>query len=140
MKSRKNIIQLIIIGLFSIFYLSMGWASGMGKTFVLESMKKHPNAVGSAFIDKDHINLQTRGLKSDSIYTVWFVNMKPKKKETGAGAAPYMFRTDQWGNGNYSAPLKESPFGKWAMIMVVLHPDGNPKNMKTMVGALKAGI
>jgi hypothetical protein len=31
-------------------------------------------------------------------------------------------------------------FGKWQMIMVVLHPDGNPKNMKKMVGALKAEL
>jgi hypothetical protein len=40
------------------------------------------------------MSIQARGLKPDSVYTVWFVNMKPKKHETGAGAAPYMFKTD----------------------------------------------
>jgi hypothetical protein len=55
--------------------------------------------------------------------------MKPKKHETGAGTAPYMFKTDVYGNGNHSASLSSQPFGKWQMIMVVLHPDGNPKKM-----------
>ncbi len=132
--------QVLVIGLISIFYITTGWAAELSKTFNLESLKKHPNAIGTALIDADHINLQARGLEPDSVYTVWFVNMKPKKHEAGAGAVPYMFRTDQWGNGNYSSPLKETPFGKWSMIMVVLHPDGNPKNMKNMVGAFKAAI
>ncbi|MBC2745331.1 MAG: hypothetical protein HGJ93_20535, partial [Desulfosarcina sp.] len=47
---------------------------------------------------------------------------------------------NKWGDGVYSAPLADAPFGKWAMVMVVLHPDGNPKNMKNMVGALKAKL
>ena len=66
--------------------------------------------------------------------------MKPNKHETGAGPAPYMFRTDKWGDGNYAAALNEAPFGKWTMIMVVLHPTGDPKDMKNMVGALKAPL
>lgn len=86
------------------------------------------------------LNIQAKGLQADSVYTVWFVNMKPKKSEAGAGMAPFMFRTDKWGDGNYSAPLTESPIGKWAMLMVVLHPDGNPENMNHMVGALKAPL
>jgi len=32
--------------------------------------------------------------------------------------------------------LYGSPFGKWEMVMIVLHPTGNPKDMKNMVGAL----
>ena len=63
-----------------------------------------------------------------------------RQYETGAGSAPYMFQTNNWGDGNYSAPLSGAPFDKWAMVMVVLHPDGNPENMKNMVGALKASI
>jgi hypothetical protein len=49
-----------------------------------------------------------------------------------------MFKTDAWGNGSYSAALSEAPFGKWAMVMIVQHPDGDPKDMHNMVGALKA--
>jgi hypothetical protein len=66
--------------------------------------------------------------------------MKPKKSETGAGAAPYMFRTNKWGDGNYSSPLNEALFGKWSAVMVILHPNGDPKDMKNMVGALSAAL
>ncbi len=134
------IFQTAIIGVLSIFIISVTWASADGRTRVLESTAKHPDASGTAFIGQEHVSIQARGLKPDSVYTVWFVNMKPNKHETGAGTAPYMFRTDKWGDGNYTAHLNEAPFGKWAMIMVVLHPTGDPKDMKNMVGALKAPL
>lgn len=136
----KRTFQIAIIGILSIFFFSVSWAFSGGRTFVLESTDQHPDANGTAVIDQKHVSVQARGLKPNSVYTVWFVNMKPKKNETGAGTAPYMFRTDKWGDGNYSAPLKQAPFGKWSMVMVVLHPTGDPKNMKTMVGALKAPL
>lgn len=132
--------QLALAGILSIFIFSLSWASAAGKTLVLEATPDHSEATGTAFIDKAHINLQARGLEPDAVYTVWFVNMKPQKSETGAGSAPFMFRTDKWGNGNYSAPLSETPFGKWAMIMVVQHPNGDPMDMNGMVGALKARL
>ena len=50
-----------------------------------------------------------------------------------------MFKTDPKGQGTYSAPLKESP-GSWQMLMVVEHPDGDPMNMKNMIGALTAEL
>ena len=100
----------------------------------------HPQVNGTAVIDDSHVSIQARGLKSNAVYTVWFVNMKPKKKVAGAGMMPYMFQTDKWGDGNYSASLTEKPVGKWAMVMVVLHPNGDPKDMDNMVGALKAPL
>jgi hypothetical protein len=51
-----------------------------------------------------------------------------------------MFKTDANGFGQYSSSLSESPFGKWQMIMIVLHPNGDPTDMKSMVGALKAKL
>jgi hypothetical protein len=140
MNAKRTFQIIMIISLFGVFFLSQSWASGSGRTLVLKPAKGQSNVSGSAVIDSKHINIQARGLKPDSVYTVWFVNMKPKKHETGAGTAPYMFRTDPWGNGSYSAPLKELPFGKWAMVMVVLHSNGDPKDMKHMVGALKAQL
>ena len=87
-----------------------------------------------------NIEIDAKGLKPDSVYTAWFVNAKPNKRQAGAGQPPYMFRTDSNGNGSYAAVLKESPYGKWQMLMVVLHPNGNPKDMKNMVGALSANL
>jgi hypothetical protein len=51
-----------------------------------------------------------------------------------------MFKTDSYGNGTYSAPLKDSPFGKWEMLMVVFHPTGDSVDMKNMVGGLSAKL
>ncbi|MBW2178502.1 MAG: hypothetical protein JRF32_08300 [Deltaproteobacteria bacterium] len=136
----KKMIAIMIIGLVTVFFITAGWAVGNGRTLDLEPTKYHPDAEGTAFIDNSHVSIQARGLKPDSVYTVWFVNMKPKKSETGAGSAPYMFQTNKWGDGNYSASLNEAPFGKWSMVMIVLHPTGDPKEMKNMVGALKASL
>ncbi len=51
-----------------------------------------------------------------------------------------MFKTDSSGNGAYAGPLKESPSGKWQILMIVLHPNRDPKDMKNMVGALSAKL
>lgn len=139
-----NMVQSVRAGLVGLFifslFWSMAWASGHDRTFVLDPTPKHPKATGTAVIADDHINVQARGLKPEAVYTVWFVNLKPRKNETGAGTAPFMFRTDAWGNGSYSAPLGEAPFGRWSMIMVVQHPNGDPEDMQHMVGALKAAL
>ena len=136
----NRMLQIAVIGFMSIFFFSFGWASSNDQAFVLESTPAHPDANGTAVIDKTHVSIQARGLKPNAVYTVWFVNMKPKKKVLGAGTMPYMFQTDKWGDGTYSAPLSETPVGKWAMVMVVLHPNGDPKDMDDMVGALKAPL
>ena len=119
---------------------SISSMAGTGHELTLNAIKDHPGAKGTALIKDNYVSIQARGLKSNSVYTVWFVNMKPKKHETGAGSAPYMFKTDANGFGQYSSSLSESPFGKWQMIMIVLHPNGDPTDMKSMVGALKAKL
>ena len=48
--------------------------------------------------------------------------------------------SNKWGDGNYSVPLNDAPFGKWSMVMIVLHTSGDPKDMKNRVGALQAPI
>lgn len=138
MKNIKKITVLMIA--FGIVAFSISAMAATGHELTLNATKDHPAAKGTVLIKDNYVSIQARGLKSNSIYTVWFVNMKPKKHETGAGSAPYMFKTDANGFGQYSAPLSESPFGKWQMIMIVLHPNGDPADMKSMVGALKAKL
>jgi hypothetical protein len=138
MNFRKTLpIGILILSLITV---SLAWAGQTGRLISLEPTKAHPAASGSAFIDGQHVSVQARGLEPNAVYTVWFVNSKPKKHETGVGQAPYMFKTDAWGNGNYSSAIQEEPFGKWAMMMIVQHPNGDPMDMKQMVGALKAMI
>ena len=131
----------ILVGVLAFFaFGTLSLASQAGEKITLMATKKHPNASGTAVINESNIKINAQGLKPDSVYTAWFVNTKPKKHKNGAGQAPYMFKTDSNGNGSYVAPLKESPYGKWQMLMVVLHPNGNPKDMKNMVGALSAKL
>jgi hypothetical protein len=126
----KKILIALSVGFVILAFVAASWA---GETRIpLEAAKPHPNASGTAYLSGDTISIHAKGLRPGSVYTVWFVNMKPRKHETGAGSAPYVFR--------YAATLSESPFGEWAMIMVVLHTNGNPKDMKSMKGALKAPI
>jgi len=128
------------ISLVLISFMGLAWAATDGERISLDPMKKHKGASGTAVISSNSLNIEARGLKPDSVYTVWFVNKKPKKKEAGAGTPPYMFKTNASGDGSYTAVLEESPFGKWQMIMIVLHPNGDPKDMKKLVGALKAKL
>jgi len=139
MNSYKRLI--ILLGVFALVAIAtQSLAYQAGEKISLMATKKHPNASGTAVINGSNIKINAQGLKPDSVYTAWFVNTKPKKHETGAGQAPYMFKTDSNGNGSYAAPLKESPYGKWQMLMIVHHPNGNPKDMKNMVGALSAKL
>jgi len=139
MTTLKNI-SILTISIVLAAFISLSWAAGAGDKINLMATSKHPDASGTALINSDDINIKAQGLKPDSVYTVWFVNMKPKKHEAGAGMPPYMFKTDAYGSGFYSAPLGESPFGKWKMLMIVFHPNGDPKDMKSMVGALTAKL
>jgi hypothetical protein len=134
MKNVHKIMLSILVLVIAAFSISA--MAGTGHELTLNATKEHPAALGTALIKDNYVSIQARGLKANSIYTVWFVNMKPKKHETGAGSAPYMFKTDVNGFGQYSAPLGESPYGKWQMMMIVLHPNGDPADMKNMVGAL----
>jgi len=109
-------------------------------SFPLKGEKDSHGESGTAALADRMIRIQAEGLRPNEVYTVWFVNMKPEKREAGAGNAPYVFRTDGQGKGLYESPLSESPFGKWSTLMVVRHPTGDPGDMKNMVPALSAKI
>ncbi len=139
MNTNKGL-TVLVFTLVLVAFGTLSLASQAGEKISLMATKKHPSASGTAVINDSNIEIDAKGLKPDSVYTAWFVNTKPTKNQTGAGQPPYMFRTDSNGNGSYAAALKESPYGKWQMLMIVLHPNGNPKDMKNMVGALSAKI
>lgn len=136
----NKIISVFVVALAFIAVGTLALAAQEGKNISLMPTRMHPSASGTAMIDDAAIEIHAKGLKPDSVYTAWFVNTKPQKHETGAGQAPYMFKTDSNGNGSYAASLAESPYGKWEMLMVVLHTNGDPKDMKSMVGALSAKL
>jgi hypothetical protein len=134
---KKSIVLAAVFALFT--FNAFALASPAGEKYSLAATKEFPGASGSAVISDTHIDVTATGLNPNSVYTLWFVNMKPKKQETGAGQEPYMFKTDAKGHGTYSAPLKESS-QSWQTLMIVEHPNGNPRDMKNMVGALTADL
>ena len=135
MKTKYIIILATVFGM--LISTTLSWAT---VNIELMTAKSHPNASGTASFSDNGLSIRAKGLRPGRVYTVWFVNMTPKKHEIGAGSAPYMFKTDASGNGIYDTPLSELPFGKWAVLMVVLHPNGDPMDMNNMVGALSAKI
>jgi hypothetical protein len=136
--SIKKSLMLGAVAFLVLSFSALSWAGNVPLT--LRADKSHPEARGTAYLNEDSLKIEAKGLRPNGIYTAWFVNMKPKKHEAGAGTPPYMFRTDSTGNGTYESSLSESPFGKWSVLMIVLHPTGDPKDMKHMVGALSAKI
>jgi hypothetical protein len=137
MDARQNL-MIFGLGLCIVALTAAAWAGGVH--LPLTAAKAHPEASGKAYLSAGRLSIEAGGLRPDAVYTVWFVNMRPKKEETGAGSRPYMFKTDPNGKGSYVSALSESPFGKWKVLMIVLHPTGDPMDMKNMVGALKTMI
>lgn len=74
----------------------------------LKAEKDSPGGSGTATLADGKIRIQAENLRPDGVDTVWFVNMKPKKHEAGAGTAPYMFRPDGQGKGSYESPRSSS--------------------------------
>ncbi len=136
MDTKKSLMILVVVFIMLAFSMH-SWA---GINLPLMAVKAHPNASGTAYFNESSLSIEAKGLRPNEVYTVWFVNMKPQKREIGAGSAPFMFQTDSNGNGIYEATLPKAPFGKWEMLMIVLHPNGDPRDMKNMVGALSTKI
>ncbi|MCK4817775.1 hypothetical protein KA005_18540 [bacterium] len=137
---RKKRLIVLAVSFAIVAFGALSWTAEGWVKIPLMATEKHPGARRTAVISEQSLSIQAKGLKPNAVYTGWFVNMKPKKENTGAGTPPYMFKTDSSGAGTYSAPLKDSPFGKWQMLMIMLHPTGDPTDMKKMVGALSAKL
>ena len=134
----KTGLMIMTVGILMMTFSSFVWAGDVTLTLMVDKSQK--GASGTASINDNRIKIEAEGLRPNGVYTVWFVNMKPKKQEAGAGTMPYMFKTNSDGKGAYESTLSRSPFGKWSVLMIVLHPTGDPKDMKNMVPALSAMI
>jgi len=137
MNARKYFVTVVAVIAAAGFVFSV---SAAGQNLQLMPLKDSPKASGTVELGKDRLKIDVEGLKPDSVYTVWLVNMKPKKEQAGAGKSPYMLKTDSAGKGSYDSSLSESPVGKWSTIMVVRHPSGDPMDMKNMAPAFSAMI
>ena len=115
------------------------------KTISLKADKGGKDAKGEvAFADtqtgQKRVTITMSGLRPDSVYTVWLVNMKPKMDMAGVGTGDYSFRSDSKGTGKYTAVISTAELEKWQMVEVAYHPGGDAKDMKNMQIALSAPI
>ncbi len=103
-------------------------------TIVVDGEATHNGASAIISIDEDYLGEKTLSvkalkLKPYNIYTVWFVNQTPEMAMQGAGSAPYFFATDSRGRGEYKSRVSAYDVDNWQMLKVVLHVDGDAKNM-----------
>ena len=143
MKAQKRNWALGIILVFTVFVMSAMAANEQKIT--LKADKAGQGAKGEVVIadgkaGQKEITISMTGLKPNSVYTVWLVNMKPKMDMLGVGTGDYSFKSDGKGIGNYTATISNAELEKWEMLEIAYHPDGNAKNMKKMQIALSGPI
>jgi hypothetical protein len=143
MKLQRKYWALRMLLVFTVLTVS-GLAHGQQK-IVLKADKAGKGAKGEVAIadakagQKD-VTITMTGLKPNSIYTVWLVNMKPKMDMAGVGTGDYSFKSDGKGAANYAAAISSAELEKWQMFEIAYHPDGDAKNMKKMQIALSGPI
>lgn len=124
--------------------ISSLWAAGMQR-LALTPGPDGGDAKGEAtIVDKDaatkEIIIAAQGLKPNATYTVWVVNTTPKMDMAGVGTGDYAFKSDAAGRGQFIGTFPAADLATWQILEIAHHPDGNPKNMKSMGVALKADL
>ena len=97
-------------------------------------------AIANAKAGEKELTITMTGLKPNSVFTVWLVNMKPKMDMVGVGTGDYSFKSDDKGTANYTASISSAELEKWQMFEIAYHPDGDAKDMKKMQIALSGPI
>ncbi len=143
-RNRIRRVAAMLITLVLAVWVSSLWAAGMQR-LTLTPGPDGGNAEGEAtIVDKDaatkEIIIAAQGLKPNATYTVWVVNTKPKPAMAGVGTGDYAFTSDAAGRGQYIGTFPAADLPKWQVLKIAHHPDGNPKNMKTVGSALQADL
>lgn len=143
----KSVLGTLVAGSFAIFIilllpLSQAWAA---ETAVLKAGPDRPGAHGEALIRngdsaQKEVVVTAQGIRSNEVYTVWLVNMKPKMDMAGLGTGDFAFTSDASGNGHYTATVSGEELGRWQLIEGAHHSDRNPRKLKKMGIALKGQL
>jgi hypothetical protein len=142
MQGKHKIVRSLLVVVLS---LVAGLAVAAGEQKVaLKADKAGKGASGAAVItdkggDKKGVTITAKGLKPNSVYTVWLVNMKPKMDMAGLGGGDYSIKSDDKGNASYSVTIGSADLSKWQMIELAYHPSGDAKNMKELMNTALIG-
>ena len=142
MQAKRVVISSVLVVVFSLI-AGLAVAAGEQK-IALKADKAGKGASGAAVItdkggDQKEVAITAKGLKPNSVYTVWLVNMKPKMDMAGLGEGDYSFRSDDKGNATFSATIGSADLSKWQLIELAYHPSGDPKNMKELMNTALIG-
>ncbi len=142
MQARHRLVGSLLIVVLS---LVAGLAVAAGdRKVALKADKAGKGASGTAVIvdkggDRKEVTIAAKGLKPDSVYTVWLVNVKPKMDMAGLGESDYSVKSDDKGNASYSATIGSADLSKWQLIELAYHPSGDPRNMKELMNTALIG-
>jgi hypothetical protein len=142
MQAERKVISSLLVVVFSLF-TGLAIAAGDQK-IALKADKAGKGASGTAVIvdkggDQKEVTITAKGLKPNSVYTVWLVNMKPKMDMAGLGGGDYSFKSNDKGNASYTATIGSADLSKWQVIDLAYHPSGDPKNAKELMNTALIG-
>lgn len=143
MNTQKRNWALGIILVFAVFVMAAMAANEQKITLKADKAGQGPKGevvIADGKAGQKEITISMTGLKPNSVYTVWLVNMKPKMDMLGVGTGDYSFKSDGKGIGNYTATISNAELEKWEMLEIAYHPDSNAKDMKKMQIALNAPV
>ncbi|MGZ8473954.1 MAG: hypothetical protein ACXWWY_10715 [Candidatus Deferrimicrobiaceae bacterium] len=143
MRTKKKIVGLLLVLVLALAAAFPAEAAGDRK-IALKADKAGKGASGAAVIgdkggDQSGVAITAKGLKPNSVYTVWLVNVKPKMDMAGLGEGDYSIKSDDKGNASYSATIGSADLSKWQLIELAYHPSGDPKNMKELMNTALIG-
>ncbi|OIP35621.1 MAG: hypothetical protein AUK27_04095 [Deltaproteobacteria bacterium CG2_30_66_27] len=143
MRTQKKIVGLLLVLVLALAAAFSAEAAGDRK-IALKADKAGKGASGTAVIrdkggDQKEVTITAKGLKPNSVYTGWLVNMKPKMDMAGLGEGDYSVKSDDKGNASYSATIGSADLSKWQLIELAYHPSGDPKNMKELMNTALIG-
>lgn len=142
MQARHRLVGSLLVVVLS---LVAGLAVAAGdRKIALKADKAGKGASGTAVIvdkggDRKEVTIAAKGLKPNSVYTVWLVNVKPKMDMAGLGESDYSVKSDDKGNASYSSTIGSADLSKWQLIELAYHPSGDPKNTKELMNTALIG-
>ena len=119
-------------------------------TVVVKGTPIDRDAIGKAVLScnmaetQHRIQLQASKLVPRAVYSVWLVKhdsaLKKALKKSRADNPSRRLKADKYGKLAFAANLNACPQGKYDHVVVMLHGDGDPKNVRGAKAALKGKI
>lgn len=140
----------VFLALAAFFFLTgfvgFGFGTGGAKRFLDLKDTAGGGASGEAAIepfesmmpDLRTLGIIVYGLKPASVYSLWYEDENGKRE--AAGVETSHFRTDGAGKARYVTTVYEYEIDDWRYLVVMHHPDGDPKNTAAMTPVLRGDM